>query len=93
MQLTTDAHRPYLEAVETAFGADIDYAVLQKIYGSEGEERRYSPARCLGVTSQIVTGNSDGRHISMSYVERQNLTSANAHASVHASDECIQQES
>ena len=75
VQLTTDGHRPYLSAVEDAFGADIDYAQLQKIYGSEPDgEKRYSPARCLGCTVKTITGDPDPKHISTSYVERQNLT-------------------
>jgi IS1 family transposase len=75
VQLTTDGHRPYLAAVEDAFGADIDYAVLQKIYGSDPEgEKRYSPAKCLGCQVQTIQGDPDPKHISTSYVERQNLT-------------------
>ncbi|HEY3383903.1 MAG TPA: DDE-type integrase/transposase/recombinase [Vicinamibacterales bacterium] len=75
VQLTTDGHKPYLAAVEDAFGADIDYAVLQKIYGSAPEgEKRYSPAQCLGCKVETVTGDPDPKHISTSYVERQNLT-------------------
>ena len=75
VQMTTDGHKPYLEAVEAAFGMDIDYAVLQKIYGAEpGSETRYSPAQCLGCKVETVTGDPDPKHISTSYVERQNLT-------------------
>jgi IS1 family transposase len=75
VQLTTDGHRPYLAAVEDAFGADIDYAMLVKIYGSSGEpDTRYSPAKCLGCIPTDITGNPDPKHISTSYVERQNLT-------------------
>jgi IS1 family transposase len=75
VQLTTDGHRAYLDAVEGAFGADIDYATLTKIYGAPVEsERRYSPAVCLGATAAVITGKPDQRHISTSYVERQNLT-------------------
>jgi IS1 family transposase len=75
VQLTTDGHRPYLEAVEAAFGIDIDYAVLQKIYGQDANpEKRYSPAVCLGCDVKEITGTPDPRHISTSYVERQNLT-------------------
>jgi hypothetical protein len=73
--LTTDAHRPYLNAVEDAFGADIDYAMLQKIYGADPEnETRYSPAKCLGCEVKNVSGDPNPKHISTSYVERQNLT-------------------
>ncbi len=75
VQLTTDGHRPYLDAVEAAFGIDIDYAVLQKIYGTDANpEKRYSPAVCLGCKVENVTGDPDPKHISTSYVERQNLT-------------------
>lgn len=76
VQLTTDGHKPYLEAVENAFGADIDYAMLVKIYGAEQRpgEARYSPAKCIGARRAGITGNPDPKHISTSYVERSNLT-------------------
>ena len=75
VQLTTDGHRPYLEAVESAFGMEIDYARLVKIYGSDPEaEKRYSPAKCLGCDVKTVSGSPNPKHISTSYVERQNLT-------------------
>jgi IS1 family transposase len=76
VQLTTDGHRAYLSAVEDAFGANIDYAMLQKIYGNapEGPETRYSPAICMGMQCAVISGNSDSSHVSTSYVERQNLT-------------------
>jgi hypothetical protein len=75
VQLTTDRHRLYLAAVEDAFGADIDYAMLVKIYGSSGEpDTRYSPAKYLGCIPTEITGNPDPKRISTSYVERQNLT-------------------
>jgi IS1 family transposase len=75
VQLTTDGHKPYLEAVEAAFGMDIDYAMLQKIYGAEpGSETRYSPAVCIGCKSEDITGSPDPKHVSTSYVKRQNLT-------------------
>jgi IS1 family transposase len=74
VQLTTDGHKPYLEAVEAAFGCEIDYAQLIKIYGKPQEEVRYSPAECLGVECRTVAGNPDEKHISTSFVERQNLT-------------------
>jgi IS1 family transposase len=75
VQLTTDGHKPYLAAVEDAFGADIDYAVLQKLYGAEqSDEKRYSPAVCIGTKQETITGTADPKHISTSYVERQNLT-------------------
>ena len=75
VQLTSDGHRAYLSAVEDAFGADIDYAMLVKHYGDAPEgQRRYSPAVCTGATKMSVTGDPDEAHISTSYVERQNLT-------------------
>lgn len=75
IQLTSDGLKLYLDAVEDAFGADIDYAQLVKLYGASGEnETRYSPAKCLGCIPNEVTGNPDPKHISTSYVERQNLT-------------------
>ncbi len=75
VQLTSDGHKVYLTAVEDAFGADIDYAMLVKHYGNTPEgEKRYSPAVCTGATQKTITGNPDAAHISTSYVERQNLT-------------------
>ena len=75
VQLTTDGHRPYLEAVESAFNLDIDYAMFQKIYGADQQpQKRYSPAKCLGCDVKPITGQPDPKHISTSYVERQNLT-------------------
>ena len=75
VQLTSDGHRAYLEAVEDAFGDDIDYAQLVKIYGTAPEaEKRYSPPECIGAKPRAITGNPDPAHISTSYVERQNLT-------------------
>ncbi len=77
VQLTTDGHKPYLEAVELAFGADIDYAMLIKLYGEPagaGNERRYSPAECTGTEKRVITGQPDKGKVSTSYFERQNLT-------------------
>ena len=76
VQITTDAHKPYLKAVEGAFGLDVDYAQLHKIYGapSDDEQRRYSPAKCIGSDMKTVIGYPDPAHVSTSYVERQNLT-------------------
>jgi len=75
VQITTDGHKAYLEAVENAFGADIDYAQLQKIYGVVNEnETRYSPAKCIGCDMKVVSGNPDPKHVSTSFVERQNLS-------------------
>ena len=75
VQLTSDGHRSYLEAVEDAFGGDIDYAQLVKVYGAERPgEARYSPAVCLAANPHPVCGNPDMSHVSTSYVERSNLT-------------------
>ena len=76
VQLTSDGHRAYLSAVEDAFGADIDYAQLVKLYGaaSTEDQRRYSPAECIGCIPTPITGDPDPKHISTSYVERSNLT-------------------
>ena len=76
VQITTDGHRAYLEGVEGAFGSDVDYAMLVKIYGkSSGEaDRRYSPAECIGTRKHIIQGDPDPEKISTSYVERHNLT-------------------
>ncbi len=75
VQITTDGHKAYLEAVESAFGADVDYAQLHKIYGASLEnEARYSPAVCIGCEMKQVSGNPDPKHVSTSFVERQNLT-------------------
>lgn len=77
VQLTTDGHRAYLTAVENAFKGEIDYAMLVKLYGQpEGNktERKYSPAECVGTETSILSGTPDEKHISTSYVERQNLT-------------------
>ena len=78
VQLTTDGHGPYLRAVEEAFGADIDYSMLIKLYGeppsSPEAARRYSPSECVGTRKNKITGNPDPKHVSTSYVERHNLT-------------------
>jgi IS1 family transposase len=74
-QITTDSHRPYLTAVEKAFGGDADYAVLHKVFGASSKpETRYSPATCIGCDMKTVSGVPDPDHVSTSYVERQNLT-------------------
>ena len=73
VQITSDGHRPYVEAIETVFGTEVDYSILQKIYGSPLEnETRYSPAKCIGIDVRHVSGNPNPKHISTSYVERQN---------------------
>lgn len=77
VQLTTDGHKAYLEAVESSFGNKIDYAMLVKLYGipdSKKDERRYSAAKFTGAIKTPVSGSPDVTHISTSYVERQNLT-------------------
>lgn len=76
VQMTTDGHRAYLEAVEGAFGCDVDYAQLVKMYGAapDSSKGRYSPADCTGIKKIKVEGDPDYKHVSTSYVERQNLT-------------------
>lgn len=77
VQLTTDGHKAYLEAVEGAFGADVDYAMLVKMYGGtpgRSPEARYSPPECIGAKKEPINGRPDPAHISTSYVERANLT-------------------
>ncbi|MES2660210.1 MAG: IS1 family transposase [Verrucomicrobiota bacterium] len=77
VQLTTDGHKAYVAAVEDAFGSEIDYAMLVKLYGGDstaGPEKRYSPAECTGSKKIELMGNPDYKHISTSLVERQNLT-------------------
>ena len=78
VQLTSDGHGAYLDTVGEAFGPDVDYAQLVKLYGKpphlEGEERKYSPQECIGTRRKVIEGRPDAAHISTSYVERQNLT-------------------
>lgn len=76
VQLTTDGHKAYLEAVEGAFGADVDYAMLVKLYGPApgGTTGRYSPAEYTGIKKTRIEGKPDDEHVSTSFVERQNLT-------------------
>jgi len=77
VQLTSDGHKVYLQAVESSFGSDIDYAMLVKTYGEsprEGSEVRYSPAVCMGAKKEVMIGHPAIEHVSTSYVERQNLT-------------------
>jgi hypothetical protein len=77
VQLTTDGHKAYLQAVEEAFGADIDYCMLIKLYGeppsSAEAARRYSPSECIGTRTEKIAGNPDPKHVSTSYAERANL--------------------
>jgi IS1 family transposase len=75
IQLTSDGLKLYVKAVDRAFGGDVDYAMLVKIYGKpEGEEKRYSPAVCIGCESHVITGTPEPKHINTSYVERHNLS-------------------
>lgn len=79
VQLTTDGHKPYLEAIESAFGSEIDCAMLVKLYeGDSGKnapaEKRYSPAHCTRTRTQTITGEPDPCHVSTSHAERQNLS-------------------
>lgn len=75
VQMTTDGHKAYLEAVEGAFGCDVDYAQLVKLYGNSPESMkgRYSPAECTGIKKNKIEGEPDIEHVSTSYVERMNL--------------------
>ena len=75
VQLTTDGHKIYVDAIDNAFGSEIDYAMLIKLYGNEPDrEKRYSPAECIGIEKHIMQGKPDTTLISTSYIERQNLT-------------------
>lgn len=77
IQITTDGLRAYAMALENTFGADVDFAMLVKLYGEaveQGPERKYSPSVCIGTQVHVMTGDPDADHISTSYVERQNLT-------------------
>jgi IS1 family transposase len=78
VQPTTDGHKAYLSAIEEAFGADIDYGMLVKLYGEPSHSpeaaRRYSPTECVGARKETITGKPDPKHISTSYTERANLT-------------------
>jgi IS1 family transposase len=75
IQLTSDGHRAYLDAVEGAFGGDIDYAMLVKLYGAapDATKGRYSPAECIGCRKTRIEGDPDPKHVSTSYAERHNL--------------------
>ncbi len=76
VQLTTDGHAAYILAVERAFGGEVDYAQIVKMYGPDPKEdqKRYSPAACIGVERHAVMGDPDPAHVSTSFVERSNLT-------------------
>jgi IS1 family transposase len=75
-QVSTDAWKPYLPAIEEAFGANVDYAQVHKIYGApnDGPEARYSPGKCIGCDMKTAIGNPDHKHVSTSFVERSNLS-------------------
>ncbi|MGH6848122.1 MAG: IS1 family transposase [Methylocella sp.] len=76
VQLTSDGHKAYLDAVEGAFGADVDYAQLVKLFGvsPDSAKGRYSPAQCTGIKKTLIEGKPDRKHISTSFVERSNLS-------------------
>lgn len=78
VQLIIDGHKPYLNAVDNAFENGVDFAQLVKLYGGSsegrGNEKKYSPAECTGARKNVITGRPDEKHISTSFVERQNLT-------------------
>jgi len=75
VQLTTDGHKVYLDAIDNAFAGEVDYAMLVKIYGEERlGDTKFSPQACIGTRKLVVAGNPDKRHVSTSFVERQNLT-------------------
>ncbi len=75
IQITTDGHRAYAEAVEGAFGMDVDYAKLIELYGPDSSlDRRYSTGECIGTQTAVLAGSPGPNHISTSYVERLNLT-------------------
>jgi IS1 family transposase len=78
VQLTTDGHKAYLQATENAFGGNIDYAMLVKVYGNENDSqdksaRKYSPPKCTDIKKVLISGNPNGRLVSTSFAERQNL--------------------
>ena len=77
VQITTDGLRAYADAIEGSFGADVDFAMLVKLYGepkTDSPERKYSPSECIGTKTYVISGDPDTDHISTSHVERQNLT-------------------
>ncbi len=93
IQLTTDGHSAHLDAVEGAFGYDVDYAMLIKLYGgpTKEEQRRYSPAKCLGTEVAVIEGNPDPTHLDQLRRAAEPYD-ADAHARVHPSDQRVLQE-
>ena len=94
VQLTSDGHRTYLEAVEGAFGADVDYVQLIKLYGTspESAKGRYSPAECIGARKERIEGNPDPKHVSTSYAEVHNRTMRMSMRPVYQAHECALEE-
>jgi hypothetical protein len=88
IQLTTDGHHVYINTVDRAFGSEIDYAMLIKVYGNPPRESevRYSPAECVGCERKQISGNPEPKHVSTSYIERQNLTMRMQNAPLHPAD-------
>ena len=94
VQLTTDGHRAYLTAVEDAFGTDVDYAMLQKIYGTEQPqgEVRYSPAQCMGARKTVISGKPDCNHVFDKPHRTPESFNANGDAAFYSTDKCLFQE-
>lgn len=94
VQLTTDGHRVYLNAVESAFGSAIDYAMLVKIYGHDsGPDTRYTPAECVGAEVVEITGHPNPNHVSTSMVEASKPDNAHGNAPIYEADKCVLQKS
>ena len=93
VQITTDGHKAYLDAIDMAFGGQVDYAMLVKLYGPSLEgDRRYSPAECTGAIKTPIQGHPDLKHVSTSFAERNNSKRADALKAHDAVDKCVQQE-
>jgi hypothetical protein len=92
VQITTDGHRVYLDAVEDAFGADVDYAQLQKIYGASDEpDTRYSPAVCIGCDMKVVSGDPDPQARQHQLCRAPKPNDADGNAALYSPNQCIQQ--